>query len=170
MPNWKDIKEAREERRQEEAYKREMRYMAEDLFGDPAEQQPEPQRFDGRKKDMQNFMLGILGPSIDAAAEAKESGSTDAAALQKEQDAFLEQQAVLQEQRMERDIQAGLYQGSPLAQMTVGERQEMYRQNAAAREQERWERDQAAKQRVKRRQAEREAMAQRWEAEDRYGL
>src|SRR5215204_3740919 len=169
MPNWKDVQEQREQRRQQEAYNRELGYMAEDLFGEPAEG-PEPQRYDGRKNDMQNFMLGLLGPDIDAAAEAKESGSTDSAALQAEQDAFLEQQARLREQEMESQIQAGLYEGSPLAQMTAAQRAEMYKQNAAAREQERWERDQAAKQRAKRRQQERGAMAAKWEQEDKYRL
>jgi hypothetical protein len=171
MPSAKDFREAREQRRAEEEYRAMSSEFFEDMFGDYSPLQPEPQRFDPNKTDDRtNFMLGVLGPHIDAAAEGKEGGSADFEALQEEQDAFLEQQAVLREQEMENHIRAGLYAGSPLARMTQAERAEMYRRNAIDREQARYERDYAAKQRAKRRQQEREALAKKWEERERFGL
>jgi hypothetical protein len=178
MVDWKNVKEEREQQRYKEAYRREMRYFAEDIFGEPAPE-PEQQTYDASKPadDKQNFMLGLLGPSIDAARvmKAQRDGTTVDSAqmqaeLQAEQDAFEEQQALEQEKRLELDIRGGLYKHTELGQMTQAQRQEMYRRAAIDREQARYERDYAAKQRAKRRQKEREADAKRWEQEDRYGL
>jgi len=157
MPSARDIKAARERRRDEEEYKALLGEFAEDLFGADDHPQPEPHKFDPKKADdKQNFMLGLLGPA---------TGAT-----QEEQDAFEEQQALLQEQEVERDIQAGMYAGTELGLMTKAQRQELYRQSALVRQQARDDRDYEAKQKAKRREKAREERAQRWAEEDRLGL
>jgi hypothetical protein len=150
-PDYEEIERLREQRKAEQRYRQEMRWFGEDIGLIPEEEyKPEPKKFDPNDTSKQNFMIGLLAgaPTSDGATHG----------TQQEIDDFLEQQAVLQEQAMERDIRSGLYQGSPLARMTQAQRQEMYRQNAIDREQARWERDQEAKQRAKRREQRRKEL------------
>jgi len=145
MPNWKDVQEVQEQRRVEAQYEQQMREFGEDLgLIREEDYEPEPQRYDPEDPSKQNFVLGLLGDK---------TGGT-----QSELDAFAEQQALLREEAMERDIVSGLYDGSPLAQMTAEERQAMYRQRAKDREQTRWEREKEAKERAKRRAARRKEL------------
>jgi hypothetical protein len=145
MPNYEDYRRAKEQRRHEEEFKEEMNDFFEDMFGDYRFPEPEPKRYDPNDDSKQNFLLGLLGPV------------TKQGATQEELDAFEEQQALLQEQELEKDIAAGLYPNHPLSRMTKAQRREQYRRDAIDREQARWERNYEAQRKAKKRAARRQA-------------
>jgi hypothetical protein len=154
MPNYEDYKRAKEERRMEEEYREEAWDFFEDLFGESAPE-PEPKKFDPNETgSMQNFMLGLTAGLT--MPSGKYVGGT-----QEEIGAFEEQQAVLREQAIERDIRAGMYDGTELGRMTRAQRQEQYRRNAIDRKQARWERNYEAEQKAKKRAARKQARDER---------